>query len=366
MRLRFRLRYPLLTFFCFTTIMNTVARSLYFGTYDESIQVAEFEPATGRLFDQHAAAPLPLASFLEKSADGRYLYAVSESTTGSVHAFSIGANGALTALGSAPSEGGAPCHLALSPAGDQLAVANYSGGSVIVFAINPDGSLGARVAFFQHTHAVKTNPRRQENPHAHGVTWSPDGLLLLVPDLGADRVYIYALDAQTRAFGPNLPQAWLELPPGSGPRHATFSPDARQLYIVNELTSSVSVASYNPRDRTFALRQTTTTLPADFTLPNTAAEIAIHPAGHTVYASNRGHDSLALFSRNTDTGELAPAGHVPVPKTPRHFTLDPDGNWLLVAGQNENKVQVFSVDAAKGNLTPVSALNISKPVCVRF
>ncbi len=366
MRIRFRIRYPLLTFFCLTIVMNTVARPVYFGTYDKSIQIAEFEPTTGRLRDQQAAASLPLASFLEKSADGRHLYAVSENTTGSVHAFSIGANGALTALGSVASGGGAPCHLALSPAGDQLAVANYSGGSVIIFATNPDGSLGARVAFFEHSLAVKINSQRQEKPHAHGVTWSPDGHLLLVPDLGADRVYIYARDARTGNFGPHSAQAWLELPPGSGPRHATFSPDARYLYIVNELTSSISVASYSPRDRTFALRQTTTTLPADFTLPNTTAEIAIHPAGHTVYVSNRGHDSLAVFSRNADTGELTPAGHVSVPENPRHFTLDPDGHWLLAAGQNDDRVQVFSVDATNGKLTPASELNISKPVCVKF
>jgi len=349
--------------------MSGSAQTVFFGTYSDSIQSAAFDSATGHLGPARAVAPLAKASFLVKSPDGRFLYAVSEDGQGSLHAFAIQteADDSLTPLNTRPSEGPAPCDIAVSPDGRLVAAANYSGGSAVIYALSSDGSLGDKVAFFQNTHASQAHPNRQQNPHAHGVTWSPDARLLLVPDLGGDRVYIYSRDLETNAITSNLAQPWLDLPPASGPRHAQFSPDGQHLYVINELSNTVAVVTYNAPAATFAIVEIVPTLPADFSGETKIAEIAIHPAGHTVYASNRGHDSLAIFARDAATGRLTARGYVPVPKGPRHFALSPDARWLLSAGQDANRVAVFAVSPADGALTPRGPdLEIAKPVCVRF
>ncbi len=344
------------------------AATVFLGNYADSIRAADFDPATGRLAGERAVASLAKASFLAKSANGRFLYAVAEADGGSLHAFAVTDDKALTALNAKPSGGKGPCDIALSPDGRLVAAANYGGGSVIVYNLESDGRLGERAAFFQHAHATNVFPGRQKGPHAHGVTWSPDGRLLLVPDLGGDRVYLYACEPAKGEIAPNTAQPWLELPPGSGPRHAQFSPDGRHLYVINELSNTVGVAAYDSRGGSLELIQTLSTLPAEgFNGATKTAEITVHPAGHTVYASNRGADTLAIFKRDADTGRLAPAGQAPVPAVPRHFALSPDGLWLLSAGQDTDRVAVYAVDPETGALTPAGEpLATSKPVCVRF
>ena len=348
--------------------MPLSALPVYFGNYAPAIQLADFDPTSGTLSAPRDAAALSRASFLAKSADGRFLYAVAEGKPGGLHAYAIAAGGTLTALNSVSSVGAGPCDLALSPDGGLVAAANYGGGSVVAYRVQADGSLGEKVAFFQHTHAADRFPGRQKEPHAHGVTWSPDGRLLLVPDLGGDRVYLYSHDRSAATLAGNVGQPWLELPAGSGPRHAQFSPDGRHLYVVNELANTVSVAAYDASAGRLTLVQTVSTLPPEgFAGATKTAEIAVHPAGHTVYASNRGHDTLAVFGRDPGTGELSPRGHVAVPANPRHFALSPDARWLLSAGQDAGRVAVFAVDPGTGALTPTEqALATPKPVCVRF
>ncbi len=349
------------------TTMSTSAQTVFFGTYAKSIQSAAFDTSAGLLKLARDAAPVINASFLAKSPDGRFLYAVAEGREGTLHAFAIGADDSLTPLNTRPSEGPGACDIAVSPDGRLVAAANYNGGSMIVYALAADGSLGDKVAFFQNTHASQAHANRQKRSHAHGVTWSPDGRLLLVPDLGGDRVYIYARDPDTSTVTTNLVQPWLQLPPSSGPRHAQFSPDGQHLYIINELDNTVAVTAFDPIAATLTIIEIVTTLPADFTGETKTAEIAVHPAGHTVYASNRGHDSLALFTRDPSTGRLTARGHIAVPKSPRHFALSPDARWLLAAGQDADRVEIFAVSPADGSLTPHDAgLAIAKPVCVRF
>lgn len=351
-----------------TSAMTLSALPVYIGSYSPAIVVADFDPATGELSASRDAAPLAGASFLAKSADARFLYAVGEGKPGALHAFAIGADGALTALNSVSSVGGGPCDIALSPDGKLVAAANYGGGSVIAYRVRADGALGALAGFFQHEGAANVFPERQKQPHAHGVTWSPDGKLLLVPDLGADHLYVYSREAVTDALEIHRTQPWLDLPPGSGPRHAQFSPDGRHLYIINELGNTVSVAAYEASTGTLKMIETVSTLPpGGHSGPTKTAEIAVSNDGRTVYASNRGHDTLALFARDPATGALTPRGHVPVPAHPRHFALSPDGRWLLAAGQDANRVAVFAVDPATGSLTATPhGLDLRKPVCVRF
>jgi 6-phosphogluconolactonase len=347
--------------------MSVAAHTLYLGNYADAIRAAEFDPVSGVLGPDRAVAPLARASFLDRSADGRFLYAVAEGKPGLLAAYVIVAEGALTSLNTHTSEGSGPCDIALSPDGRLVAAANYSGGSVIVHRVAADGSLGEKAAFFQHTHAANAHPDRQKNPHAHGVTWSPEGRLLIVPDLGGDRVYLYARNADD-TLAPNPGQPWLALAPAAGPRHAQFSPDGRHLYVINELDNTVAVAAYDPAGATFTVIETVSTLPTEgFAGFTKTAEVAVRPDGRFVYASNRGHDSLAVFARDADTGRLSPRGHVAVPANPRHFALSPDGRWLLSAGQDTSTVRVYAVDAETGGLSPVGAdLPTPKPVCVNF
>jgi 6-phosphogluconolactonase len=361
-------RFPL--FFAMSTLLHSPlpAAPIYLGTYGNAIQSVDFDSASGRFGTLHEVATLARASFLARSPDGRCLYAVGEAKGGVLAAFSIGTDGALTALNSSPSVGDGPCDISVSPDGRLVAAANYSGGSVIVYHRAADGSLGEQAAFFQHTHASNAHADRQKVPHAHGVTWSPDGRLLLVPDLGGDRVYLYARDLATGTLATNPAQPWMETAPASGPRHAQFSPDGRHLYIINELDNTLAVAGYDAVAGTLTLIEAVSTLPTGgFAGATKTAEVVVHPNGRTVYASNRGYDTLALFSRDAVSGKLTPRGHVPMPAHPRHFALSPDAHWLLAAGMDANRVEVFAVSPDTDDLTPTKEhIETTKPVCVRF
>ncbi len=355
--------------FIMTSMLSTLlAAPVYVGTSVNAIQLADFNSASGRFGLPRPVADLSKATFLARSADGKFLYSVADNEGGTLHAFSVAADGGLSKLNSRTSGGKGPCDIALSPDEKLVAAANYSGGSVVVYHRAEDGSLGEQAAFFQHTHAAKAHANRQGAAHAHGTTWSPDGRLLLVPDLGGDRVYIYARDAANGTVAVNPAQAWLEMAPAAGPRHAQFSPDGRHLYIINELDNTLAVAAYDAAVGTLKLIEAVSTLPAGgFAGKTTTAEVAVHPNGRTVYGSNRGHDTLAVFARDTATGRLTLTANVPVPAHPRHFALSPDARWLLVAGRDADRVDVFAVDADTGGLTPTGeGLATPKPMCVRF
>lgn len=353
------------------TILLTMPLSalpVYFGSYGPAIQVADLNPHTGALSGLRVAAALANASFLAKSADARFLYAVAEGSSGGLFAFSIKVDGQLAPLNQISSEGGGPCDVALSPDGKLIAVANYGGGSAIIYRVQADGALGEKLAFFQHTHFADVFPERQKNPHAHGVTWSPDGRLLFVPDLGGDRMYAYAYDAASSTMSVNPAQPWLQMPPGSGPRHAQFSPDGRHIYVINELDNTVSAAAYDAAAGTVTLIESVSTLPVGgFAKETKTAELALTPDGVTVYASNRGHDTLATFRRDPANGRLHTIGHVPVPAHPRHFALSPDARWVISAGKEANRVAVLAIDPATGELTATPyGIDLDSPVCVRF
>ena len=245
-------------------------------------------------------------------------------------------------------------------------VANYGGGSVAAFPLQPDGSLGARSDLEQHA-GKSVNAKRQEAPHAHGVTFSRDGLHLVVPDLGIDRVKVYAVDAAKASLTPR-PAADLSLAPGSGPRHAAFSRDGRQLYVINELFSTITVADFDSHTGGLRATQTLSTLPTGYSGLSTTAEIVVHPSDWYVYGSNRGHDSIAVFRRNPKTGALAWVGVTPTGgKTPRNFAVTPDGAWLIAANQDSDTLTVFAIDQASGRLSATGhSLSLPRPVCVAF
>lgn len=350
----------------------------YVGTYtggeSQGIYAYRVETAAGR-DPQFVALGLAVEaaspSFLAIDAPRRLVFAVNETSefngqpTGSVSAFSADpATGKLTLINQQPSHGTSPCHLALAPSGKFLLLANYSSGSVAVFPVAADGRLGEATSVVQH-HGQGPDPARQKGPHAHAVTFSPDGKFVFICDLGLDRAVAYRLDAVGKLEA--VAAAGATLPPGSGPRHLVFGTDGKFAYVLNEMASTVTALRYDAATGRMTELQTLSSLPADFAGPKGAAEIAVHPNGKWLYFSNRGHDSVTLFAINPD-GTLTYVAVQPTDgRTPRHFALLPGGEYLAAANQNSNTLRIYRVDPASGRLEPRGALvDAPKPVCVEF
>ncbi len=346
---------------------------VYVGTYtsaaSEGIYLFEFEPDSGALAPKGLAAKTANPSFLALHPDRPCLYAVGENggETGGVSAFAIDpARGGLTLINTRPSRGGGPCHVAVAPGGGSVAVANYGGGSVCVIPLASDGGLAAASAFAQHT-GHGPNAGRQEGPHAHGVTFDPSGKFLFVPDLGIDRVVAYRFDRATGAIDLD-DAAGGRAAPGAGPRHVVFHPGGTFAYAVNELDSSVAVFRYDVTRGAMETIQSISTLPLATAGTGTTAEIAVHPSGRFLYASNRGHDSIASFAIERATGTLTALGHTSTGgKTPRNFNLDPSGRFLLAANQESGNIVVFRIDPESGIPQPAGIeAQIDDPVCIVF
>jgi 6-phosphogluconolactonase len=343
---------------------------VFIGTYtgegSEGIYRAPFDSATGALGPAELAAAANHPSFLALSADRQRLYAVAERGEGQVRAYAVDpASGALSLINQQSTGGRGPCHVAVDPGRRHVAVAHYGSGSVALFPLSEDGALLPRSALAEHS-GSGPNAQRQERAHAHSVYFSADGSRLLAVDLGIDQVKLYRIGSGS-SLEPNQPP-FAALPPGSGPRHLAFHSSGRVVYAVNELTNTVSVLACDPLTGAMEQIQMVDTLPADHR-SGTTAEVAVHPHGRFLYVSNRGHDSLALFSIDAVSGRLQPQGHHSTGgRTPRHFAIDPSGRWLLAANQDSASVVVFSIDADSGRLVRAGELSNSptKPVCIVF
>jgi 6-phosphogluconolactonase len=336
----------------------------YIGTYTRAsrtgIYAYRHDEATGALTLLGVAAETWNPSFVGVHPGGRFLYAVNEGPEGAVSAFAIAAPERLTPLNTVASHGADPCHMAFDSAGRWLFVANYSGGSVALFPIRADGSLGEAARVVQHQGSSLADPSRQEGPHVHSVELSPDDRYLYVDDLGQDAIVVYRFDN-----GALTPHAKTKTAPGAGPRHLAFSPDRRFAYGFNELDATVN--SYRHDAATAALEnfQTISALPSGYTGRKWGAEITVHPTGKFLFASNRAHDSIATFGITGD-GSLVAAGHVPTQGIqPRHFILDRAGAFLHVANADSNNLVTFRINVATGELTPTGqVIEVPEPVCV--
>lgn len=348
---------------------------LYVGTYtsgaSKGIYKYRFRPEKGQVTPAGLAAVTGNPSFLVVHPNHQVLFAVNENGSatvmGSVSAFSIDAKtGKLTPLNWVSSKGGAPCFLALDGTAKWLAVTNYASGSVAVLPVGADGKLGEASAFVQQQ-GSSVNRQRQSGPHAHAALFSPDNRFLLAADLGADRIFVYRFDAARGSLAPNDPPS-VAVTPGAGVRHLVFHPNGKVLYAINELASSVTVFRYDAARGALEEYQTASTLPEHFEGATTAAEIAIDATGSHVYASNRGHDSIALLAVDPVLFTLTAMEFPPaMGRTPRHFALDPDGRNLVVASQDSGRLQVFSVHPRTGQIQPRGkAVNAPNPVCVVF
>ena len=348
----------------------------YIGTYtrqnSKGIYAWRFDAATGKLTSIGLVGETSNPSFLAIHPNHRFLYAVNENNTfegqraGSVSAFSIDATtGQLKLLNQVSTGGPGPCHVALDKTGKWLFVANYGGGSVAAFPVHEDGSLGKASQFVQHA-GSSAIPQRQNGPHAHSANLSPDNRFVLFADLGLDQVLTYRIDQVKGMVTPADPVTRIE--PGSGPRHMAFHPKGKFAYLCNEMSATVTAFSYDAAKGSLRELQTISMLPKDFTGAKGAAEIVVDPSGKFLYASNRGHDSIAVFSIDSAKGTLTAVDYVPTQgKNPRNFAIDPTGAYLFAANQDSASVVVFRIDRTTGKLTATGdKLDVPFPVCVTF
>lgn len=352
---------------------------VYFGTYtsgpSKGIYVSRFDTITGKLSAPELAAETKNPSFLALHPTGKFLYAVGEvndalgQRAGAVHAYSLDVRtGKLAALNQQTSGGTGPCHVSVDASGKCVLVANYGSGSIAALPVQAAGSLGAAVTTIQHT-GSSVNPKRQAGPHAHFITPSPDNRFALTCDLGLDKVLVYQLDPTPAKLTTNNPPQAV-VPHGAGPRHLVFSRDGKFVYVLNEMALTVTTFSYDAKQGTLFEAQNISTVPADYALTekDSGAEIAVHPNGRFVYASNRGHDSIAVFIVDAKTGKLTLVQNESTQgKTPRHFAIDPSGRWLLAENQNSDSVVGFAIDPATGRLKPTGqTITVGSPVCAVF
>lgn len=351
-----------------THCASAAIHPLYIGTRTDreskGIYVAEFDDSTGALSQLRLAATYKDPGFLCLHPQKKLLYSIGARPdgTGTLATFSIEKNQMLTFVGDVPSGGKGPCHLAVDPSARMIAVANYAGGSTASFLLDKKGIPSEAVTLLQHE-GKSVHPQRQTGPHAHGVYFS--GGHLLVPDLGLDQTLIYRFDPATAVISPAQPP-FFPSTAGDGPRHLAIHPQQPWLYVVNELTNTVT--HFQREGQTYTAQKSITTLPADFTGTNTTAEIEIHPNGRFLYASNRGHQSIAAYAIDQKTGALSELGAlVTEVKTPRHFAIAPGGAFLLVAGQDSDNVQVLSIDPQSGKLGKTEhTLAVPSPICLLF
>ena len=339
---------------------------LYVGGYTSKVGdglcALRFDAATGTLRDVRVVAPLSNPDWLTLSPDSRTLYAggAPDGKSG-LSAFAVANDGDLREISA--QVGDNPVSLAVDATGKWLVGAYYNSGTWGIWPLQSDGAIGERMTLIRHE-GNGPNAGRQQSPHAHQAMIAPDNKRIWIVDLGTDKAMIYDFDARTGAVKPSDP-AFVAVAPGSGPRHLAFGKKGQFVYIVSELANTVSVFQ-GGRGVPGAI-QTISTLPADFAGYSTGAEILVSPDGNSLYASNRGYDSIARYAIGRD-GTLKILGWTKVGQEPRHFTFDPTGRWLLVGNQKERSISVFSFDPRTGDLNFSSKFEQIKnePTCLVF
>jgi 6-phosphogluconolactonase len=350
---------------------------LFLGTYtpaggeSRGIYSVRLDAATGSLSEPVLVAETANPTFLAWRPDGGTLYALSESGSvagkagGALTAFRYDpATGKLAKLNTEPTGDVGLAHVGVDHTGRTAAVISYHGSYVASFPLKADGSLAPRTTLLPHTGQLGPKAKRQDKPHPHSVTFSPDNRHVYVCDLGLDRVFRYRLDA---AAGTLAHAGETATAPGAGPRHSKFTADGKFLYVINELNGSIDAFSVETETGALTHRQTIGTLPDGFAGENTCAEIRLSPDERFVYGSNRGHNSIAVYARDTASGRLTLVEIVPSGgKHPRNFNLSPDGRWLVCGNRDSDNVTVFARDAATGRLRLVSTSKVPQVVCVLF
>lgn len=333
----------------------------YSNADEKGIHLLRFDAFSGKLEMVRGISGVENASFLTYDPQASRFFAVSEKQEGEVVSYSLNrSNLDLKELSRQSTQGVAPCFVSLDETGRQLFAVNYSGGSVCTFPIAEDGTIGSLSKRIQHSgQSVHTD--RQEAPHPHSIVPVPESQYFMVPDLGTDRIYIY----HSEPGNPLMKHDEIETAPGAGPRHVSFHPSEPVAYVINELNATISIYSYDRKKGSFSLMQTVSTVPEEFTGPNTTADIHIAPSGRYLYGSNRGHDSIVTFRVLAD-GKLEPVGFTStLGKTPRNFTILPEGKFMLVANQDSDLIVVMELKEDGVPVPTGQNCKVQKPVCLK-
>ncbi len=332
----------------------------------QGIYAFSFNDTTSKLTPLGLAAITSNPTYILIHPTQRYLYAVNEDDDGKINAFQIDLTkqGNLIFINQQSSRGGGPCYLSTNRAGQYIFVANYNGGTVAVLPIDTnDGSLKESSGFDQQI-GSSINPDRQQSSHPHCILLDQIEENVLSTNLGSDEIYTYRFSSKNGSLSRLTTIKTAKL--GDGPRHFIFNSNQKFLYVINELQSTITVYKYSS---ILYPVQTISTLPENFTSDNTGAEILLHSvSGKYLYASNRGHDSLAVFTVDNNTGHLSLIQHIHVQgRAPRNFNISPDGKYLIVANQNSNNLVVFSIDHTSGKLTATGSIAyVNKPTCIKY
>jgi 6-phosphogluconolactonase len=346
---------------------------LVVGTYTNKdktngIHVYAFNGKTGEFTFKSKMGDVRNPSFLSVSGDKKNVYAASEAGAGAgrVYAYSFDVTtGNLALLNSVSSGGDGPCYVSLDAQKKFVFVGNYSGGSLSAIPIKADGSLSEDIQTIQHE-GSSVMKDRQDKPHVHSTLVSPDDHYLLVPDLGTDKVNIYAIDkSKQQPLTPGA-QPFASVKPGTGPRHLAFHPNGKYAYLVQEMEGSVTAFAYH--EGKLDAIQSITMLSEGFTGKVGAADIHVSPDGQFLYASNRGDANDIVIYGIDAAGKLTYAGRQStLGNTPRNFAIDPSGHFLLAANQNSDDIIIFRRDQKTGLLTATGTkIQVDKPVCLKF
>jgi 6-phosphogluconolactonase len=338
---------------------------------DGAIHAFHLDLKTGQLEPVARTDDVEHPFFLALSPDQRFLYSIHASRFGGaedeqVAAFEIlGRSGRLKLLNRQSARGPAACYLDVDATGRAVLVANYSTGSVAALSAEEDGSLGEVSSFFQHA-GSSVDPNRQNGPHAHCFVISPDNRFALAADLGLDQIRIYQLDVSTATLAPGQ-QPFARTPPGAGPRHLAFAPNGKYVYVINELSNSITLFDYDPATGMLTERQTVPTLPPEFERSSYCADLKITADGRFLYGTNRGHDSIAAYRIGQDGRLTLIAIEPSLGEGPQNLAIAPDGRLILCANMPGNNVAVFRIDTDTGRLTSVGPpVPITRPSCIRI
>lgn len=353
--------------------MNAKSKQLYFvGSYAAQDQAGvtafDFDPAAGDVTVRGKFSGIRNPSFLALHPNGRWLYAVSE--TGLAQDGDYGSIWSLSyerpsldvqPINSRSTGGDWPCHLEIDRSGRWIVASNYGTGNAALFPILDGGELGEMAAFVQHE-GQGPNTARQEGPHAHSATFSPDNRFLIVADLGIDQLMVYQFDEET---GSLTLRDSIQTAPGAGPRHMVFHPGGRRVFVANELDSTVTVYDYRAADGALQALQTLSTLPSPDP-ESTVADIHLSASGRQLYVSNRGHNSIAVFEVEED-GRVTLQGIFSCGGDwPRNFAVGPADQFLLVANRRSNQISIMSLDDDGGIGRGIQQIPILQPSCVLF
>lgn len=345
---------------------------IYVGTYTKKEGHVDGKARGIYLLNQHAstgnlefvctAAEVTNPSFIKVGKMGKYLYSVSElgpsdAESGFVYSYEIQEDGSLRNIGKLGTGGFAPCHIAIDRSGKYAFVSNYVGGVVMVYKIDSDGKL------------IRNQEIKLQAPdkaHAHSVKVSGDNRYAYIADLGNDKIWIYNFNIMNGMLEPHG-QPFVALKDGAGPRHMSFAKNGIYAYSVNELNSTVSVFTVK-KDGGLELIQNISSLPESYKNKNFPADIHLHPDGKFLYASNRGHNSIAIYEINAENGKLTKVDFVPVAgETPRNFAISPYGKYLYAASQDTGNITIYQINPETGKLKPQPPVfKIKTPVCLEF